>query len=113
MKNVDLISSHGHTIFHQPKNKFTFQLGDGNAIHAVTGLPVVFDFRSLDVVLGGEGAPLVPIGDQLLFSEYDVCLNLGGIANLSMTQKNQRVAFDVCYCNMALNYLANKSGKDF
>ncbi len=113
VKNIDLISSHGHTIFHQPKEKFTFQLGDGNALHAVTGLPTAFDFRSLDVAHGGEGAPLVPIGDQFLFSEYDVCLNLGGIANLSLEVKGKRKAFDVCFCNMALNYLSGKLGKDF
>jgi len=109
----DFIASHGHTIFHQPKNKFTFQLGDGNAIHAATHLPTVFDFRSLDVALGGEGAPLVPIGDQLLFSDYDVCLNLGGIANVSLGKNKKRIAFDVCYCNMALNYISSKIGEDF
>lgn len=109
----DLIASHGHTIFHQPEKKFTFQLGDGNAIHAATNLPVAFDFRGLDIALGGEGAPLVPIGDQLLFSDYDICLNLGGIANLSMQAKGKRIAFDVCFCNMALNYLVNQVGKDF
>ena len=113
LTKIDLIASHGHTVFHQPKNKFTFQLGNGNDIHAATGLPVVFDFRSLDVALGGEGAPLVPIGDRFLFSEYDVCLNLGGIANLSMEMKRKRKAFDVCFCNMGLNYLAAKAGKEF
>jgi anhydro-N-acetylmuramic acid kinase len=113
LKPIDFIASHGHTIFHQPKNGFTFQLGDGNMIHAVTEIPVIFDFRSLDVALGGEGAPLVPIGDRLLFSQFDVCLNLGGIANLSMEHKGKRKAFDVCYCNMALNYLAAKVGKEF
>ncbi len=113
LKKIDLISSHGHTIFHQPQNKFTFQLGDGNALRAATNLPVAFDFRSLDVALGGQGAPLVPIGDQLLFSDYDACLNLGGIANLSMQVLNKRIAFDICYCNMALNHLASKAGKEF
>jgi anhydro-N-acetylmuramic acid kinase len=111
--NVDFISSHGHTIFHQPSKSFTYQLGNGNLIHAVTGLPVVYDFRSLDVALGGEGAPLVPAGDRFLFSNYDVCLNLGGIANMSTEIKNSRKAFDICFCNMALNYLSQKLGKEF
>lgn len=109
----DFIASHGHTVFHQPSKGFTYQIGNGNAIHAVTGLPVVFDFRTLDVILGGEGAPLVPIGDKLLFNEYDVCLNLGGIANLSADVKGKRTAYDVCFTNMAFNYLASKAGKSF
>jgi anhydro-N-acetylmuramic acid kinase len=113
VKKVDLISSHGHTIFHQPSNKFTFQLGNGNALYAATHLPIAFDFRSLDVTLGGQGAPLVPIGDELLFSNYDACLNLGGIANVSMQVNKKRIAYDICYCNMALNLLASKTGKPF
>lgn len=110
IKNLDLIASHGHTVFHQPGSGFTFQLGDGVSIHAVTGIPVIFDFRSLDIRLGGEGAPLVPIGDQHLFPEADVCLNLGGIANLSLEVKRQRRAYDICFCNMALNFLAKEGG---
>lgn len=113
IKQVDFIASHGHTVFHQPENKFTFQIGDGNAIHAVSNIPVVYDFRSLDVTLGGQGAPLVPIGDHFLFSEYDVCLNLGGIANLSMRVGGKRLAYDVCFANMGLNHLASKAGKSF
>lgn len=108
LKHIDFIASHGHTIFHQPERKFTFQLGNGNAIYQITNLPVVNDFRSLDVLKGGEGAPLVPIGDHLLFSEYDVCLNIGGIANISCMVKGKRIAFDVCFANMALNHLAEK-----
>ncbi|QOI96324.1 MAG: anhydro-N-acetylmuramic acid kinase [Flammeovirgaceae bacterium] len=111
IEKVDFIASHGHTVYHQPGNGFTFQLGDGNAIHAVTNKKVVFDFRSLDVARGGQGAPLVPVGDHLLFNEYDVCLNLGGIANCSMIHHNKRIAFDICYVNMALNYLAEQAGK--
>ena len=107
---VDYIASHGHTIFHQPERSFTAQIGDGNAISAVTGLPVVYDFRRLDIALGGQGAPLVPIGDQLLFNSYDCCVNLGGIANLSYEHDGQRVAYDISPCNMALNYLAGKMG---
>ena len=113
IKNLDFIASHGHTVFHQPKNGFTTQIGDGNHIHAVTGLPVIFDFRSLDVAHGGQGAPLVPVGDELLFDEYDVCLNLGGIANLSLSSKKKREAFDVCFVNMGLNYLAGMAGKEY
>jgi len=110
ISNLNCIASHGHTIFHRPQKKFTFQLGDGNAIHAQTGVPVVHDFRSLDVQLGGQGAPLVPIGDKLLFPYADVCLNLGGITNLSLDKSGKRVAFDICFANMSLNYLAQKLG---
>lgn len=107
---VDFIASHGHTIFHQPARGFTFQLGNGNALYAASGVRVIYDFRSLDVTLGGQGAPLVPAGDKFLFGEYGICLNLGGIANLSMGVKNKRVAYDVCFCNMGLNYLMEKTG---
>lgn len=109
----DFIASHGHTIFHQPARGFTYQLGNGQALHAVCGLPVIYDFRSLDVMLGGQGAPLVPVGDKLLFHEYDVCLNLGGIANLSMEIKKQRLAFDVCFMNMGLNHLMSTVKKNY
>ena len=113
IQKVDLVASHGHTIFHQIQRGFTFQLGSGNAIHAAIGLPVVYDFRSLDVALHGQGAPLVPVGDRHLFGEYDVCLNMGGIANLSMEKKAGRIAFDICFANMGLNYLAAKAKKEF
>ena len=113
IRQVDFIASHGHTIFHQPNKGFTYQLGSGQTLHDVSGLPVVFDFRSLDVIRGGEGAPLVPVGDHYFFSQYDVCLNLGGIANLSMKRKGQRIAFDFCFANMGLNYLSSKAGKEY
>lgn len=113
IKDLHFIASHGHTVFHQPEKRFTLQIGNGNALYAELNTPVINDFRSLDVARGGEGAPLVPIGDKLLFHEYDVCLNLGGIANLSEEHKNKRIAFDVCFLNMALNYLAQKGGKKF
>jgi anhydro-N-acetylmuramic acid kinase len=109
----DFIASHGHTIFHQPDRQCCFQLGSGAHIAAASGLPVVSDFRSLDIALGGQGAPLVPVGDQLLFADYDCCLNLGGIANLSYQSAAKRLAYDVCVCNLALNHLAQLEGKPY
>ena len=112
-EDIDFIASHGHTVFHQPENRLTTQIGCGNTIHAVTGHPVICDFRTLDVALGGQGAPLVPIGDHLLFDQYISCINFGGIANLSYFINGNRVAFDICPANMALNTLINEINLPF
>lgn len=113
LANIDVIASHGHTVFHQPQKKFTLQIGDGRALKLETGLPVIYDFRSQDVLMGGNGAPLVPIGDELLFSQYDACLNLGGFSNISLKVNHQRIAFDIAPVNIILNGLAQKLGKNF
>ena len=109
----DYISSHGHTVFHQPGNGFTFQLGNGAAIAAASGIDTICDFRSTDVAKGGQGAPLVPVGDHHLFGGHRFCLNLGGFANISFEENEQRIAFDICPANMALNLLANQLGLPF
>lgn len=109
----DIISSHGHTVFHHPEQGFTFQLGHGQAIASSTGIMTISDFRIGDILLGGQGAPLVPIGDRLLFAEYYFCINIGGIANISFEADNKRVAFDICPANQLLNHLSRQIGKPF
>ena len=110
---VQLISSHGHTTFHSPLLGMTAQLGDGAAIAATTEINVVSDLRAMDVAFGGQGAPIVPIGERLLFDDYDYFLNLGGIANLSFKSAAGYVAFDVCAANRVMNMLANRDGKEY
>ena len=111
--DADFIGLHGHTVFHQPEAGLTLQIGGWPEVAAITMLPVVGDFRTQDVALGGQGAPLVPIGDALLFSEFDFCLNLGGIANISFESHGNRVAYDICPANMILNELAAERGLSF
>src|SRR6218665_28886 len=111
--HLDLVASHGHTVFHQPQNNFTLQIGDGRAIKTKINKTVIYDFRSQDVILGGNGAPLVPIGDELLFSEFDACLNLGGFSNISLKRNGKRLAFDICPVNIILNEFANQLGKKY
>ncbi len=110
---VAFIASHGHTAFHLPEQQMTAQLGDGAAIAAVTGLPVISDLRALDVALGGQGAPIVPMGEKYLFPGYDLLLNIGGIANLSFNNQRNYIAFDVCPANRVLNELAKMLGKEY
>lgn len=110
---VDFIASHGHTILHQPQNGITLQIGNLPLISDLVSVPFICDFRVQDVQLGGQGAPLVPIGDRLLFSNYDYCLNLGGFSNISFEENNQRIAFDICPINTLLNYFAEQLGKDY
>ncbi len=109
----DFVASHGHTIFHRPEEHYTLQIGDGQELAKACGFTVINDFRSEDVSKGGQGAPLVPIGDKLLFSDYEICLNIGGIANLSYDENGQRIAYDLCIANQALNYLAQMNGLDY
>ncbi len=110
IKNLDVVCSHGHTIFHQPERGITLQIGNLPVLASSINQTVVCDFRVQDVQFGGQGAPLVPIGDKLLFSEYDYCLNLGGFANVSFEKLGKRIAFDVCPANIVLNYLCEKTG---
>ena len=107
---VDFIASHGHTSHHLPEEGITFQLGHGQQLANASGHKVICDFRSLDVQLGGQGAPLVPIGDELLLLAYDFCLNLGGISNISFKKNEKRIAFDIGMANMPLNYITEKIG---
>lgn len=113
IKNLDAVCSHGHTILHQPQNGFTLQIGNLPKITSIIQEKVVCDFRVQDVKLGGQGAPLVPIGDRILFSEYDYCLNLGGFSNVSFEDNSKRIAFDISPVNTVLNFYANKIGLDY
>jgi anhydro-N-acetylmuramic acid kinase len=113
IQNIDFIASHGHTVLHQPEKGITLQIGDGQSIATITKQKIICDFRTQDVRLGGQGAPLVPIGDELLFSNYDFCLNLGGFSNVSYSKEGKRIAFDICPVNIVLNQYANKLGFEY
>ena len=110
LTEIDAVCSHGHTILHQPQNGFTLQIGNLPMIRDLVNQTIVCDFRVQDVQLGGQGAPLVPIGDELLFSEYDYCLNLGGFSNVSFNENGKRIAFDISPVNTVLNFYANELG---
>lgn len=113
ISDVSFISSHGHTYYHRPEKGFTFQLGNGPELFAKFQIPVVCDFRRQDIAMGGQGAPLVPIGDQLLFHQHEACLNFGGFANISFSKNENRIAFDICPVNFVLNHLAKELGYDY
>ncbi len=113
INDVDAICSHGHTALHQPENKLTYQIGNLPNMASLVSNKVVCDFRVQDVEFGGQGAPLVPIGDQLLFSEYNYCINLGGFANISFDHKSKRIAYDICPVNIVLNYYVKQLGFNF
>lgn len=113
IENIDAVCSHGHTVFHQPNQGITKQIGNLELLSKVVKQNVVCDFRVQDVELGGQGAPLVPIGDRLLFSEFDYCINLGGFANISFELKNQRIAYDICPVNIVMNRYAEILGVPF
>jgi anhydro-N-acetylmuramic acid kinase len=111
--DANFIASHGHTIFHQPENGFTLQIGNGASLAARTEITSICDFRQGDISLGGQGAPLVPIGDELLFNEYTYCLNLGGFANVSYKEKGVRKAYDISALNVVLNELSRRLGHEY
>ena len=113
IENLDAVCSHGHTILHQPQNGFTLQIGNLPQIATLIHQSVVCDFRVQDVKFGGQGAPLVPIGDRILFSDYDYCMNLGGFSNVSFEQNGNRIAFDISPVNTVLNYYANQLGLNY
>ncbi|UOB16705.1 anhydro-N-acetylmuramic acid kinase [Abyssalbus ytuae] len=111
--NLNAVCSHGHTVFHMPRKGITYQIGNKQVLANLLQHTVICDFRVQDVKLGGQGAPLVPIGDELLFGNYDYCLNLGGFANISTKVNNTRIAYDVCPANIVLNHYASKLGVDY
>ena len=106
--DLDAVCSHGHTVLHQPNNGITLQIGNLQKLAMLVQQKVICDFRVADVKLGGQGAPLVPIGDRILFAEYTYCMNLGGFSNVSFEKGNNRIAYDICAVNVVLNYYAQK-----
>lgn len=109
----EMIASHGHTIFHQPDMKLTVQIGSGAFIAVTTEIPTICDFSSLDVAMGGQGVSLAPIGDEQLFGEYEFCLTLGGVANVSFREDGVRKSFDICPANMAFNHFTKELGYEY
>jgi len=111
--DIDFVSSHGHTVFHNPDQGITFQMGNSANLSKLINLPVICDFRTQDVALGGQGAPLVPVGDLHLFKSYSACLNLGGFVNVSKFDQQNIIAYDICALNTILNRLAGERGLEY
>lgn len=111
--DLDAVCSHGHTVKHEPENGITLQIGNLPELAVLTGKTVICDFRVQDVAFGGQGAPLVPVGDELLFPQYRYCLNLGGFANISTSEGGKRIAYDICPVNTVLNHYAEKLGFEY
>ena len=112
-KDCDAVASHGHTVFHFPQRGISVQIGSGHHLAAVCGLPVIYDFRMADIAAGGQGAPLAPVVDEWLLPDYDLCLNIGGIANLSAVVDDRRIGFDIIGANQILDALARRAGHDY
>jgi anhydro-N-acetylmuramic acid kinase len=110
---ISLVVSHGHTLYHNPANAVSWQIGNGGIIAAVTGIDTLCDLRVQDVALGGQGAPLAALVDLNLFKDYTGLLNLGGIANITINQSNTVYSWDISPCNQVFNHLAQKEGKEF
>ena len=114
----EAVAMHGQTVAHYPAQGMTLQLGDAARVAVRTGLPVVYDFRSADIAAGGQGAPLVPFADHVLFGARApiALLNLGGIANLTLLPTREAgdvIAFDCGPGNMVVDALVRGSGERF
>jgi len=109
----DLISCHGHTVFHDPKKKLSYQIGNPLIMYNSVRIPVVFNFRELDIIMGGEGAPLVPYGDKELFNEFDYCINIGGILNISKLYDKELIGYDICPANIILNKFSRELNEEY
>ncbi len=110
---IDAIALHGHTVTHLPDQGFTFQMGSGASLYALTGIPVIADFRQQDIALGGEGTPMAPLADLVLFRDYDLFLNLGGIANVSCRKNDEITGYDIAPCNQVFDFFAKQLGSSY
>jgi anhydro-N-acetylmuramic acid kinase len=113
IKQIDAVSNHGHTVFHYPEKGLTLQIGNNNWIAKMTNIPIFGNLRMRNITHGGQGAPIVPIADKYLFSEFDNCINLGGISNITIKKGTNLKSFDIGICNQLLNYLCNLIDKKY